>query len=673
MNIVKNNIFPIIFLTIFFIQSCRVKEQNTHNWYEKSFYLMHLDHHTQDKDYVGKHADYQETARILALSSPDVIQIHAKGNPGWTTYPSKIGNVPSNLTKDVMAIYSKLAKNEGYHFSAYYNIGRDGVIMNTKPEWNRINVSGDLVTRSLCYHSGVAREYLWPMIEEIIDNYNPDGFWFDGSVFKVTNCYCDSCRYRFKSETGLSLPESANESGWDDFKEMQRQIFREFVHETCKLIKQKDPSCLVCFNFAYGLTMPEKPDSLVDYLSGDRSNLAKRLSLDSHWYDAQNKPFDMMTAVFLRDDSNYIIPKPEPQILQEIAIIISNGGRYFAWDHPNKESGLNEKRHQFLADIVAPFLRSRQTWCLGKRVPDVSLYHSANNHYHVNRKSSYDFSPWPKYLFGISETLNALHLNYEFISDHDLDEDQFRTQFLIINDFEFLSASHIQKLRTFLKQGGNLLITGKTIEIKGLNNLAGINDFIVDKNIHRLQIQLSGTKTTDLNFSHIVETGTAEILLEGTSYNGVSIPVLTRNRLGKGNVFYFVNSIDEIPADELLSVYEIVFNFFKPKKKRKLASNISSNTELILREKNEMFIVHEINKSQGIRDTLRMLTVGPYVKISELPSVASHEVLIQLPEKPERIILQPGNTILNEWNYNSGKLSVQIPGFDIHQMIIIEK
>ena len=99
------------------------------NWYTRSFYLLHEDHHTQDVHEVGRDAAADETARLINLSRPDVIQIHAKGNPGWTTYPSQIGFTPHLLRRDVLDVWRKIADENGYPFSVYYNIGRDGEIM----------------------------------------------------------------------------------------------------------------------------------------------------------------------------------------------------------------------------------------------------------------------------------------------------------------------------------------------------------------------------------------------------------------------------------------------------------------------------------------------------------------------------------------------------------------
>ena len=113
---------------------------------------------------------------------PDVIQIHAKGNPGWTTYPTTIGHTPPKLARDVMQVWAETARSNHYVFSAYYNIGRDREIMRRHPAWNRVRANGEPYDNMLCYHWGVAEQYLWPMVDEIMDRYRPGGFWFDGSL-----------------------------------------------------------------------------------------------------------------------------------------------------------------------------------------------------------------------------------------------------------------------------------------------------------------------------------------------------------------------------------------------------------------------------------------------------------------------------------------------------------
>lgn len=214
-------------------------------WYARSFFLLHLDHHTTEKAEVGRDADPAQTARLFNLVKPDVIQIHAKGNPGWTTYPTAVGHTPPKLARDVMQVWTDLARDYRYVFSAYYNIGRDREIMRRHPEWNRMRADGKPWDNMLCYHSGVAEQYLWPMVDEIMDRYRPGGFWFDGSCFTVMNCYCAKCRERFRREHQLDAPSNAQEPGWAEYKEMQRQSYREFCAQTAARVKKRNPACLV--------------------------------------------------------------------------------------------------------------------------------------------------------------------------------------------------------------------------------------------------------------------------------------------------------------------------------------------------------------------------------------------------------------------------------------------
>ena len=56
------------------------------------------------------------------------------------------------------------------------------------------------------------------------------------------------------------------------------------------------------------------------------------LSADAHWYDGQEKPFDLMTTIFVNEGKALSL-KPRGQMEQEMALIAANGGRasHGAW------------------------------------------------------------------------------------------------------------------------------------------------------------------------------------------------------------------------------------------------------------------------------------------------------------------------------------------------------
>lgn len=653
------------------------------NWYEESFYLLHEDHHTVDQFEVGRDANLDQTARLVAFSKPDVIQIHAKGNPGWTTYPTAIGHAPPKLARDVLGIWRDVARRSACRFSVYYNIGRDGVVMNRRPEWNRSKADGAPWDRMLCYHSGVAEGYLWPMVREILDEYRPDGFWFDGSCFTVQVCYCAKCRERFRREEGLEAPENAGQPGWRAYQEMQREIYREFVRQTAAMIHQVDPECLVAVNWAYSLRMPEKPDEGIAYLTGDIGNRVEGLSAEAHWYDSLDLPFDLMTQIStLHEDVpsaggrpiRTMAPKPPEQIRQEMAIILANGGRYFAWDNPTPESGLVPERLEFLGRVVAPFLRSRQSWCLGsRRLPEVSLLHSAAAHYAATAGATTCFTKGDNRIDGATEALPRLHLNYEMVPDYRLHAQDVRSPLLICEHPKRLTADTIDAIVEYVRAGGRLLMTGMGISLdRRLETLCGINGFTGARGAEPLAFN-DGRAT--LPFEHWLfrlDLSTATRLLDVDDAGGETHAALTKNRFGKGWAYYvplpFLSKHGKnVVPGELL---DAVFDHVLPPEERLLRTNAPETVEVVLRELDGRHIVHLVNMAPGNR---RIITGGRrrYPMITEIPRVETCHVSVRLPARPHSVELQPQGTALEGWNYEEGRLEADLPPIDVHQMMVI--
>ena len=642
------------------------------NWHANSFYLLHEDHHTSGQQEVGRDADPDETERLIGLSRPDVIQIHAKGNPGWTTYPSAVGFTPSKLARDVLGLWRDIARRQACRFSAYFNIGRDGEIMKRHPEWNRIKANGEPYERALCYHSGVAEAYLWPMVEEVMDEYQPDGFWFDGSCFTVSVCYCAKCRERFRRETGLEAPGKPGEPGWPDYKEMQRQIYREFVRQTVARVKAKDPACLVAFNWAYSLIMPEPADEGLDYLTGDRANQVDVLSREAHWYDSQGKPFDLMTTVYVRK-GDVLEPKPAGQIEQEMAIIIANGGRYFAWDNPTRESSLVAERLEFLGDVVAPFLRQRQDWCLRSvRVPDVSLLNSAAAHYAASENSPVCFARPDSHIQGAAETLSRAHIDYEMVSDQRLQRQDVRSPLLIVEDPKALSPADAEALRRYVEGGGIALMTGLGFTRAGLADLFGL-ELINSASDPEGWTATPGAQS--VQFRHRVSRvrlSGAETLLWATDDAGCRYPLLTRRRIGKGQalcaLFPFLTPDKDCDLPPALRAF--ILETALPSAARWVTTNAPGTVETVLRRKGQNLILHLVNRAPGKRELFPGKPTS-HERITDIPPAPPCHVSVRAQAKPIAVTLEPVGQSLSGWTWENGRLEADIPGFAIHQMAVV--
>jgi len=650
------------------------------HWYSKSFYLLHEDYHTGAAAEVGRDANPAEVERLINLSRPDSIQIHAKGNPGWTTYPSKIGHVPPKIARDVLGIWRDIARRNGYHWSIYYNIGRDGEIMKRHPEWNRSKQDGSEVERALCYHSGVAEKYLWPMLREITAGYEPDGFWFDGSVFTIEACYCDACRKRFKNETGMDLPAAPSQPGWAEFLAMQRQIYREFVHRTCKVVHSLRPDCLITFNWACSVRMPEKPDPGIAYLTGDIANKVEDLSVEAHWCDSVGIPFELMTTgyTFVQTSGGQVkkIPKPKPQIEQEMAIIAANGGRFNLWDTPTATGGLDPALFESYGKVVSPFLRARQSWCLGsKRLPDVSMLHSAAPHYSLGVLTRQAFNKADNRLEGAAELLSRLHLNYELVGDWRLHDRDVRAPLLIVEHPTTLTGQTVSDLVRLIEAGGNVLLTGTGIEVdKRMLPVFGLSEA---SSIQKPEALAAKTKDRNDRFERPlsrVKTDEAKTLLSVTDTEGKKWPLLTAHSCGKGMAYYLsVPLLTRLGKQQPpLDLVDDVLATLLPPDQRRVTTDAPEHVEIVLREKDGNLVLHMVNMAEGERMYAPKLRSYQPVTIRRLPPVPPCGVTLRVPRKPQAVFVQPGNIKIGDWRYVNGRVELRAPPFDVHQMIVVQ-
>jgi len=655
------------------------------NWYQKSFFLLHEDHHSRPEHAVGRGADPVQTAKYLEAFQPDVIQIHAKGKPGWTTYPSKVGFAPPKLERDVLKVWKDIARRKRYHWSIYYNIGRDAEIMKRHPEWNRSCADGSEADSALCYHSGVAEKYLWPMIDELTNGYDPDGFWFDGSVFTVEACYCDACRKRFLRETGKKLPRDCRSRQWPVFQAMQRQVYRDFIRETCRRIHARKKDCLVAFNWAYSMRMPEKPDPGVSYLTGDEGCHVEYLSMHAHWYDGVGLPFDMMTTGHvITPKPRRMVPKGVKQIRQEMAIIIANGGRYWLWDNPTPTSGLRPAHREFIRKTVAPFLRKRQAWCLGsRRLPDVSLLHCREAQYARNDRGPARSFAWRNnQIEGASAVLPRLHLNYEMVGDWRLHAGDVRSPVLIVEDPLALGDETVKAILEFANDGGAVLLTGGAAALNPrLLSSCGLRRIQSSNGSVKCSAKIGKAEVRFENKLYRVTPQKAEALMFLRDRNGKRHPLLLANDYGKGRVFYASVPLMSLRGYELLpeaqpttpvALARVVLEAVLPAAKRRLTTDAPENVEIVLRDQPGRLVLHLVNMARGTRPWPRPKTGAvKFMMISDLPEVPASRVTVRVPRKPARLTLQPGNTALDEWTYSDGRVTCRVPAFSVHQMVVI--
>ena len=664
------------------------------NWYTNAGIILHADHHTREDWSVGAEADPERTRAAIRRVDPDVIQIHAKGNPGWTTYPSDVGFTPPKLERDVLGIWRDIARQDGKPFSVYYNLGRDGEIMKRHPEWNRVDSGGSLRDRMLSYASDVRTRYLWPQIDEIIDRYDPDGFWFDGSCFTVLTSYQEPEIDAWKTRSRKPVPRTPVAAGFDEYKELHRALYRDLVHETARRIHEKKPGCLVAVNLAYTTLMPEKPDDEIDYLTVDIADSVRRIGPVAAMMDGQGQPYDLMVAVwwsdarFIGDVERTLAPTPA-QLRQEAAIILSRGGRFSAWDTPTPESALADDRIDRLAELV-PWVREREPWTkFTRNRPAVSVLHSDLTHYANTRDHESCFlNRWPVLQIEC-DMLDAHHLPYEILPAWRLAEGTIAGTVLMIEDPHALRAEEVAAIENYAADGGRVLLTGDALIAGGadLRRRAGIRT--VGKRGVPAAVTVGGGSepAIGVTLSHDVVLGGADVLVSGKK-DGAEFPLLTC----LDGVYYCPIAIHSelatrryepfpfprLPGDEsitegemhdIAAMWELLLSYVFPRQERPLRTDAPAHIHLTLREqpKEARIIVHMINRHAG-----RVTGGTLFPRIEHIATADSCTVAVRLDAKPKSVGIAPSAREIGDYSYHQGVLELRVPEFESHQMVVIQ-
>jgi hypothetical protein len=428
--------------------------------------------------------------------------------------------------------------------------------------------------------------------------------------------------------------------------------------------------------------MPEEPDEAIAYLTGDIGNRVEGLSAEAHWYDSTGVPFDLMTQISTlqpvddREGAALVMrPKPRPQIEQEMAIIIANGGRFHGWDSPTPESGLVPERFGFMAQVMTPFLRSRQPWCeKSQRMAEVSLLHSASIHYATTETAATSFTKTNNRIDGATRRLPTLHLNYEMLPDWRLAAGDVGSPLVIAEHPKGLTRETADRLLQYVRQGGCVLLTGMGIsQDKRFADLFGVRVVSGATGPEKLTASVEGIAHDFHHWLFKLETSTADVLLEATAADGKKYPLLTSRDLGRGRLYCVPLPLlthhgnQAVPQAVLVGIFEQVL----PSSQRSLATDAPETVEIVLRRQGDRQIVHLVNMAPGERAVHRSGTRS-YALIKSLPRVRECRVSIRRSERPASLRFQPEDKSVDGWDYEAGRVTFVVPPFDIHQMVVIE-
>lgn len=604
---------PILLITV--ILSCLSVNAQERLRRDQSFLGIHFDFHAgaADKN-IGANTTPEMVGTILDMVHPDYIQVDCKGHPGYSSYPTEVGNPAPGLVTDPLAVWRKVTADRGVGLYMHYSGVWDARAVELNPGWAVKDPNGNPSTTITSVFGPYVDKLLIPQLKELAGKYGVDGMWVDGECWATALDYGEKAVKLFKEETGLDAPRSANEPGWFEWKQFNREAFRKYLRHYIAAVRSEYPDFQICSNWAYTHHMSEPVSAPVDFLSGDYSptNSVNSARVAARYLAWQGVPWDLMAWSFAGNGAERR-QKTSVQLMREAAVTLSQGGGFQAYYTQNRDGSLNLDKLKSMAD-VAVFARARQPYCHHSvSVPQVAILVSTYDYQHRND------ALFPNTTGGAAGILNCLlesQYSVDLLGEASLEPDMSRFPLIVIPECETLSEVFRDDLLEYVKAGGSLLVVGKAM-----------TEFFSKAS----EVSLKGSEW----FSAGLGSGRIGFIPEEIAGNYES---------GKG-------------SDGIRARVNVLVNELFPEPMVEVAS--SPYVDVSLRTLNGKLQVHLVNTSGDHRNAPIIETIDPVQKL---------EVTVRCPEKPSKIVCQPDGKEL-KFKYKNGKATFKIPSLEIYDIV----
>ncbi len=632
-----------------------------------SFLGIHFDLHASESTTdAGKTLTEEMIDTFLTRIRPDFIQIDCKGHPGISSYPTKVGYSVSGFDKDPLKLFRQVTRKNKVGLYMHFSGVWDNKVVKEHPEWAIIKANGERSKKKTSFFSPYLDTYLIPQLKELSD-YGVDGAWIDGECWAVEPDYGEASLKRFTSETGITeIPKNPSDTYYPEFIEYTRSLFREHVEKYVTAIHTYNPDFQITSNWAYSSMMPEKVKIDLDFLSGDVTpqNGVYRSAFEARCLAPQGKHWDLMAWGHSWDGGKMPISvKSAIQLKQEAAQIMAMGGGIQFYYQQNWDLSIKPWLAPIISEI-AIFCRERQAYCFkSEAIPQIALIYPSVSHL--------KYAPKP-YSNPVGELKGALKLildgqhAVEILMEHHLEGKIKDYPLVIIPECKYLDPSSLELVRSYVMEGGHLLLfgaeTAKLFQAElGIKSISAAKEGVT-------HIEASGALGTIRSDLVSVELSPqAEVL--SNFYKGSDFRF-------KGNEI--ASSVNQFGKGTITGIYFNAGSSYLNYKTPVLRDFVSQHIRTIFPEP-----LVEVDGSHLIHLSVNTLNEKMYVNLvnvagehtnssaiayDEIPALKNIEVRIRTSEEPKKLFLQPGKHGL-EFSYQNGVSKILIPELEIHSII----
>lgn len=428
----------------------------------EAFLGIHFDFHAgPDCTNVGARTTPEMVNLVIDKVRPDYIQIDCKGHPGYSSYPTEVGQPVPGFVGDPLRVWREATSERGVALFMHYSGVVDSHAVATQPGWAALDAGGKPDKRATSVFGPYVDKLMIPQLRELAGKYGVDGAWVDGDCWGCRPDYGEAVVRAFRKKTGApGAPRKAGEPFWDEWMAFHREGYRRYLRHYVDELKSSHPKFQVISNWAFSDHMPEPVTAAVAALSGDFApdNSVNSARFAGRCIENQGMPWDLMSWSFSRKTRKQ---KPAVQLMQEAAIVLAQGGGYQAYFKQDRDGAIRPPEMDVMAE-VAKFCRDRQKLChRSEAVPQVALLYSTAGHYHSSSKlfhpsGSGGVDVLKKALAALLDDQQAVQI----VSEHHLAGSMARWPLIIVPGWGYLEKSFRDELARYASGGGRLLLIG---------------------------------------------------------------------------------------------------------------------------------------------------------------------------------------------------------------------
>ncbi len=372
-------------------------------WYEDKFRRHLCDMHIDDwnEEFLSEFSA-ENYFKMLKKANVQMAMIYLQSHLGLCNWESKTAKVHRHFAERPNEIKRliDMCRADGIRIMGYYSLNFNRAAYDEHLEWSMRREdgisdperwSGD--RKGLCCPNNYEyREFVYRQIDEMLEEYELDGLFFD-MLYWPQVCYCDSCKARYKKETGkdaLPIQKSVTQKEWIEFADIRAYWMGEWAQSVTDYVHSKDKDLAVEHNFSAAAgpspwsCCRDGVSEASDFTGGDLYGGALEQSFVCKMYQAlsKNQPFEYMTGRCTPNLLTHTVTKTEDSLMRHVMLTCAHHGASLMIDAIDPVGTLDERVYDLIGKCFGQEADYEQ-YLKGDMIADIGIFYNLDSKFNM--------------------------------------------------------------------------------------------------------------------------------------------------------------------------------------------------------------------------------------------------------------------------------------------------